>query len=103
MQFKFDVLGKGDKVVGMWDGHFAVKHPSKEVEIYNYTVDEYGYPHLGDHTILVSKAIQPEIVSTKEQRLAALDALSNLLTKEDIDELDKHPMERVHFRERIDA
>lgn len=103
MQYKFDVLGAGDSVIGVWDGHFAVRHPSDEVEVYNYSVDEYGYPHLGDNTILVCQSAQPSVPSTKEDRLEALNRLSHLLSEDEIEELDKHPIERVNFRERIGA
>lgn len=99
MQYKFDVLGAGDSVINVWDGHFAVRHPSDEVEVYNYSVDEYGYPHLGDNTILIQHGVKV----SKEEQLKALDILSHLLTKEDVNELEKHPIERVNFRERIGA
>lgn len=54
MQYKFELLKKGETVLNVWDNKIAVKKASGEVEIFQYNIDESGYLRLEKDTVLIT-------------------------------------------------
>ncbi|MBE6101907.1 MAG: hypothetical protein E7200_07390 [Selenomonas ruminantium] len=55
MQFKFEILKKGETVLNVWDKNIAVQKKSGEVEIYQFYFDEDGLPRLSENTIFITR------------------------------------------------
>lgn len=55
MQIKFEILKKGDTVLNVWENHIAVKKKSGEVEIFQFYIDEEGFPRLSENTVLITQ------------------------------------------------
>lgn len=54
MQYKFELLNKGDTVLNVWENKIAIKKKTGEVEIFQYNNDENGYPRLEKDTVLIT-------------------------------------------------
>lgn len=54
MQIKFELLNEGDTVLNVWENKIAIKKPSGEVEIFQYYLDDNGYPRLEQMTYLIT-------------------------------------------------
>ena len=54
MQYKFELLKKGETVLNVWENKIAVKKTSGEVELFQYNFDENGYPRLEKDTVLIT-------------------------------------------------
>ena len=55
MQFKIELLKKGDTVLNVWDNKIAIKHKNEDVEIFLYEFDVNGLPRLINDSILITK------------------------------------------------
>ena len=54
MQYKFEILKKGDTVLNVWENKIAIKKKSGEVEIFQFNYDEDRCPRLEKDTILIT-------------------------------------------------
>lgn len=54
MQYKFELLKKGDTVLNVWENKIAIKKKSGEVEIFQFNYDENNYPRLETDTVLIT-------------------------------------------------
>ena len=55
MQYRIEILEKGDSILNIWEGHIAVQKKSGDVEVFQYYFDESGFPRLDKNTLLITQ------------------------------------------------